>query len=98
MSATYTQHRDHTENTQLARMERISAALHDPRIAWTLYHALGRIVGTAQVEDVRAIACEALMSVEFYAHSKPELKREFIDEMTNSEAEAFVAQAIYQPN
>lgn len=67
-------HRQQQGEAHIKRMERLAVALSDPRVAWHLYRALGRIVGTVQVEDVRDIACEALLVAEFYTpHTETEI-------------------------
>lgn len=62
----YPDHIEHMQGRELARMERKALALTDPNITHAMYRALARIVGTAQVETIREIACEALISVDFW--------------------------------
>ncbi len=64
--------------------------------AVTLMAALECIAHTSEHHIERDIAHDALNEVYGWRPTQhPELKPEFIDEMTNSEAEALIAQAIY---
>lgn len=64
MSANYADHRQHRDESDIKRLERIGLAARDPRNFHLLFTTMGRLFRTTTDMDTRAAIAFALLMIE----------------------------------